>query len=402
MSVFKVTNPEKMRSILDTFSALDDIRWSEEANYNLINYCCDDLIASEKLLTHWLCYITDRQMPFERIWDVGGYVISHLVRSYTRTPEKSVKDLLSVYLRRDGKNMRMESPIENPTPRLKPYGITGNTVSFASRYMPEDSILIFRTLSVLDRVANRSLSRFINTAAEGEADTGKAIRRVAASLNRLTYEAGGAVSASEYDTRISEEVKNILSFQLKLDREPEEELFGRKRLWCSLRDYLKSPEFNPIFIEALREMGASDINRWKRSNPGLKAALHVLELPGDVWNNADIFRQGLFSPYVANERKTWDMPRTVRKIYEILGRPSSFYPEQLDVTFDFIPRMCERRMCSVCLFGDGIKEVCHQKKNLLCPVVLSSCGYRYRCNPENCRLKTDQVRGFCMSSSLAL
>ncbi|MGQ9723188.1 MAG: hypothetical protein ACUVXA_17935 [Candidatus Jordarchaeum sp.] len=33
--------------------------------------------------------------------------------------------------------------------------------------------MIFRTLAVLDRVTNRSLSQFINIAAEGEADTGK-------------------------------------------------------------------------------------------------------------------------------------------------------------------------------------------------------------------------------------
>lgn len=115
--------------------------------------------------------------------------------------------------------MRMESPIENPNPRLKRYGIAGNTVSFASRYMPEDSVLIFRTLAVLDRVTNRSLSQFINIAAEGEADTGKAIRRVAASLNRLTYVAGGAVSASEYEVRINGEAKNTSDFQLKPDQE---------------------------------------------------------------------------------------------------------------------------------------------------------------------------------------
>jgi len=398
MPSFAITDPERLCSIFGIFSALDDIRWSEEGNYCLINYCCDDLSPDEKLLTHWLCYITDRQMPFERIWDVGGYVISHLVRSYTRTPRKIVKDLLSSYLRRNGKNMRLEAPLENTNTRLKRYGIVDNTVTFASRYMPEDFVLIFRTLAVLDIVADRSLSRFIHAAGEGEADMAKAIRRVATSLNRLTYVSGGAVSASEYNIRINEELKKISDFELKQDRAPEGGFFGRKRLWCSLRDYLKSPEFNPMFVEALREAGVSDARRWERSNPALKAALHALELPGDVWNNAKVFRQGLFSPYIANERKTWDMPRTVRRIYEMLGRPDNFYPEQLDVTFDFVPRMCERTMCSVCLFGGGIRNVCHQKKNFLCPVALYSCGYRHRCTLETCRFKTDRVRGFCRNS----
>jgi hypothetical protein len=400
MPALEVTEPKKLRSILAVFSALDEIRWSEEANYNLINYCCDDLSPSEKFLTHWLCYVTDRQMPFERIWAIGGYVISHLVRSYSRTPGRSVKDLLSSYVKREGKNMRMESPLESSNPRLKRYGIAGNTVSFASRYMPEDLVLIFRTLVILDRIADRSLPRFVHTVAKGAADMGKAIRRVATALNRLTYVAGGAVSALEYDVQVNKEAKKIPDFELMPDRKAEGELFGRKRLWCSLRDYLKSPEFNPIFVEALRDAGASDPHRWERSNPALKAALYALELPGDVWNNAEIFRNGLFRPYMANERKTWDMPRTVRKIYELLGPKSGFYPEQLDVTFDFVPRMCERSMCSVCLFGGGIRETCHQKKGLICPVALHSCGYRHRCNPQTCRFRTDRVRGLCLSSIL--
>ena len=96
------------------------------------------------------------------------------------------------------KNMRLESPIENENPRLKLYGIVGNTVSFASRYMPEDLVLIFYTLAAFERVTDRSVSRFIHTAAEGGVDTAKAIRRVASAMNRLTYVAGGTVSASEY------------------------------------------------------------------------------------------------------------------------------------------------------------------------------------------------------------
>jgi len=36
------------------------------------------------------------------------------------------------------------------------------------------------------------------------------------------------------------------------------------------------------------------------------------------------------------------MPRTARRLYEFLQSvsPMRFYPEQLDVSFDFVPRMC--------------------------------------------------------------
>jgi len=96
-----VTDVERMSAILEVFSLLDDTRWNQEPTddlsdycYNLINYCTHDLTEDEKLLTHWLCYITDRRMPFKRVWDVGGYVISHLVRRYTVQRDRSVREVL--------------------------------------------------------------------------------------------------------------------------------------------------------------------------------------------------------------------------------------------------------------------------------------------------------------------
>jgi hypothetical protein len=52
-----------------------------------------------------------------------------------------------------------------------------------------------------------------------------------------------------------------------------------------------------------------------------------------------------FTPYLEvplkkNGEKKWDMPKTAREIYKSLP-PAAFYPEHLDVTFDFAPRMCE-------------------------------------------------------------
>jgi len=400
MKKFSVSEPEKMSAILNIFSKLDDIRWNGPGNYNLINYCRDDLTDDEKLLTHWLCYIVDRQMPFERIWDIGGYVLSNLVHGYTSNPDRDVRQLLKDYYEVDPKNgnLTFKSRLESPNQRLSRYGISSGPVRFASRYIPEDLILIYRTLVILDKRANRSLATYMSHAFAEHLDFELEVQRLAQILNQLTYAGGGRLSASEADQRLDKVDRDISCFEV--DLEANEKLSGRKRLWCSLRDYLKSPEFNPHFVAALRRSGYQHADRWKRSSPDLKKALKVLELPGDVWNNFEIFRKGLFTPNINNPRKSWDMPKTVREIYQQLSNieRDSFYPEQLDVTFDFVPRMCEESMCKVCFFGGGIRNTCHQNKDLLCPVALYSCGYVHQCNPEDCALKEDSVKGLCVEA----
>ncbi len=101
--------------------------------------------------------------------------------------------------------------------------------------------------------------------------------------------------------------------------------------------------------------------------------------------------------YLENNPKTWDMPRTVREIYNLLADDlhGTFYPEQLDVTFDFVPRMCERQMCHVCIFGGGVSRLCHRQTGLLCPVPLVACGYQHACDPDHCAFKDDQAKAAC-------
>jgi len=70
---------DKLTEIFKIISFYDDFRWEFSHNYNLINFFEKDLDADTKIFTHWLCYITDRQMPFQRIWDIGGFVFSELI-----------------------------------------------------------------------------------------------------------------------------------------------------------------------------------------------------------------------------------------------------------------------------------------------------------------------------------
>lgn len=400
MQDIQVTDPDKMRLILETFAGLDEIRWGMPANYNSINYCTENLSADEKLLTHWLSYIMDRQMPFQRVWDIGGYVVSHLVRRFSSDRNRSVDGIVSDYIRgKDEGKVYLECPHEKPANgTLALWGITGDTVPFSSRYPPEDGIRIYRTLCILDTISGRSMAHFLERAIGGESNHARAIKKMAYALDAMTYSKVGKVTSSNFSERMKQQGKATADFTLNdtCMKDP----FDRKRLWCSLREYLKSPEFNDVFVAALREIHAEAPEKWHRSNKALKSALGVLELPGDVWNNSELFRDGLFRPYFVNEPKSWDMPRTVRKIYNLLSEsgPLQFYPEQLDVSFDFVPRMCERNMCDVCFFGEGIERTCHNKAGVFCPVALYSCGYRYFCDPDKCRFRLDSVKGLCKKS----
>jgi len=72
----KIKDKNKLIRIFKTISWLDKCRWKNKNNYDFINFFKEDLTNCEKILTHWICYITNRQIPFEIIWDKGGYVFS--------------------------------------------------------------------------------------------------------------------------------------------------------------------------------------------------------------------------------------------------------------------------------------------------------------------------------------
>ena len=67
-------------------------------------------------------------------------------------------------------------------------------------------------------------------------------------------------------------------------------------------------------------------------------------------------------------------------------------PEQFDITFDFVPRMCTQSNCSLCPYGKEIglgqdlSKICIKDSSKYCPVVLVCCGYKKMCDPNNCTL----------------
>ena len=74
---------------------LDKARWSKGASSSLIpGPIFDSLDACDQILTHWLCYITDQQRPWQDVWQQGGPIFAEIVKHYKRT--SNADELLSI------------------------------------------------------------------------------------------------------------------------------------------------------------------------------------------------------------------------------------------------------------------------------------------------------------------
>ncbi len=144
-----------LKKIFKIISFYDEVRWASISNYNLINFYKNTLDDDERLLTHWLCYIADRQMAFERIWEVGGFVFSELTNQFK---EKGDLQLLNPnhtnsFIEENGKGgytFKSNSKV-NDNPILKQsydYKET-DIVKFTPRYYPSDYFSILYTFDIL-------------------------------------------------------------------------------------------------------------------------------------------------------------------------------------------------------------------------------------------------------------
>jgi hypothetical protein len=377
-----------LSNIFKTISWLDDKRWNVEYNYNFVNFFKNDLSNCEKILTHWICYITDRQMPFEIVWDKGGYVFSELVYEYSRntlSPQQP-KQIFDKYYDKYKDNKDKE--------RFR-FKSTDN-VYFASRYVTDDYEKISQTLEVLNKSEyKRNIVVYIIDIIRKFKDSEDLLVRVACGLHLLSYHLDRKKAIAEKVTRIINENEK---FEKKLSEFKKTSTRGKKRLWCCIRDYKKGL-YHQIFNSAINEVASENAEELIKKWDGLP--MNQIELPGDVWNNSPLFRDNLFSNILDVDKipKTWGMPDVVRELYNQIKKDKDahdFYPEQFDITFDFVPRMCNKKLCRVCLFGrDGVESICIPTKDKYCPVALVSCGYIAKCMEAGCILKSGISKGIC-------
>lgn len=377
---------------------LDEMRWCSESNYNLIrNEYFANLSDDKKILVHWILYITDRQMPFEKIWKEGGYVFSGIVNEFACGCSYH----------------SLESFVQHDQEKLK-FSYDGH--SFASRFVSTDLkciLLTLRNLSIPDydrnivTYINKTFNVYKHLVIANKALGANNINLIAFILYLLSYKhvknnqgADEKRTIKHYFTEVDnfhDSFKQIINDQIHFNKEYREFIKNRfdskKRVWCSVRDYLKSKEFHKCFINAL---AALPNNEYLSEIMEDESEQFNLELPGDVWNLKSSFIDNLVVPNLGLKSTNYS-----KALREALQRP--YYPELFDLTFDFVPRMCSspanlinNSMCKICFFGNsGMGMYCHKDKNMACPVLMISCGYFSMCVPEKCPIAEKIGIGIC-------
>ncbi len=397
----------------------DEIRWKETSNYNLINFYRKGLDNDTKLLTHWICYITDRQMDFKRIWDVGGFVFSELVDQYKKTGKLNLlnPNVEESFIKKNGDNDKKKkdgyhfvskSKVGNNEILKKDYLLNADDiVEFTPRYYPADYFSILLTFYSLEEYG-RSLTKFIATQIEKHREKEDMIKRVLFSLYLLTYYGIGKIrkegqikrkdidnffknieKAKERNETISSILNNDEDFEKEFKKFKKDAIFKQKRAWCSLRDFFKSPEFSKYFKESLEKENVDTRDLFTINS------FRQFELPGDVWNNNSKFRMCILeNTEYENSKKS--LNKILREYYDKNKEDlDDCYPEQFDVTFDFVPRMCAQDNCEICPIGfmkgkgSNFQKTCVKNKNYYCTVSLINCNYKIRCLGNNCKLVND-------------
>ena len=393
---------EKLLGSWPIIKWLDDARWSKGASKSLIpGPVFDSLSPNSKILTHWLCYITDQQRPWQDVWMMGGPIFAEVVQHYEDTARADdTLDLLLEFtsINTEGsvdifssKQQRIDGKTMTYTPRFGSHmvsiagtlcilaGFEGNMITYLSSNIP----FIFRTSSVQDDSPTLRMAFLYYLLSYNDIHT----RMTTFHNQRREFE------------QDLEQRRRYIDELLRSGNKLENTYYGwirhrfHKRLWASFRDYVKPGSYHePIFIEALKQSKATSIVDLLEQNR--KQVLCALELPGDTWNLA--FNKRLFDSKINH-------PADLRQYYDQLRLEGilsdDFYPEQFDMSFDFAPRMCESGEQELCPLKKSSKLAYYcfgnTGKGKLCPVTKILCSYESDCVPTVCPILTGTIDDIC-------
>jgi hypothetical protein len=406
-----------LNDVFKITSFIDQARWSKKSHYGQVNFYKSDLPDDTKILTHWLCYITDRQTAFERVWDVGGFIFSELVDTikkekdlnllnpksdksfYIRRGDYTYKELYNINSADYDKQLFVSRSKVGKNERLIRYNLKPDTTAyFIPRYYPADYRSILSTFCILYKY-NFNLTKYIIVVLSRLEGDENLIPKLLFSLYLLTY---FEIKQPEYTdilysekelekakSRADQAIEIINSdnlFTKGFEKFKKGDIYNQKRAWCSLRDFFKSPEFSKYFFNSVDHEGYKNVSSLKSEK-----LLTQFELPGDVWNNNPKFRSCILRGTKYQKKSKDSLAKILRDMYNNEDI-SEGYPEQFDITFDLVPRMCEKDNCDICPYNiingknKEFEKLCIQDESYYCPVLLTSCNYRMKCKGAECKL----------------
>ena len=405
---------EKLLKVWEIVDWLDKARWNPlEAKKGIIpSPVFENLTNSQKILVHWLLYITDQQRPYMDVWMKGGPIFVEVVSDYNQNRRSSLQ-LLKDFTHPNSRTKGVDV-FSSRTQQ-----INGENIQYTPRYGMH-ILSIARTLYLLESF-DRNIIKFLANnwdfveSACDEFQGDNQVSRIAFLLFMLSYAeiTRGIVSFHRNEREIKrdvesygKQVRRLLSNRNDLTIEFKKWSKGKKyhkRLWAALRDYLK-PEspFCGYFKGALEDNGSKDFREFLSQNqPSILASI---EIPGDIWNLR--FFKKIFQGSISS-------PAELRERYENLKGAGlirdELYPEQYDVSFSFSPNMCDELMEAYCPFkaNSRIQEFCLVRLGMmplkkLCPVAMITCGFEYYCQPEDCPIKDGLSEDLCSGCSVKI
>jgi len=359
-------------------SWLDSVRWTGKQPDNPALRLVEDAKTNDRVLAHWLAYVTNRMRPWEDVCSRGALVFSRVAADYAmkKPPPSAVDEFIESYRAPPASGQKMGGwrlPAHDDAP-------------YKSRF-PDDDASIYRTLNLLAHLG-WSLGSWLKKLIDDLAGKEHALRRIAQRLDILTYRL--SISKDEALTLLGNEKELETDF---VQWNPQAHV-GRKRLWAALRDYRKP---GSRWHGYLQDCGAN----WPQENFDLAQ----LELPGDVWNEQ--FFKHLVQPLAARAgiEIVGNSALVARRIYDVVRRlepGTAFYPEQFDVSFDFARRMCDTMACWCCPFwrrrppfSINPIELCRREQGQPCALLLITSGYLAEPDDSGCPFCQGLVDGLC-------
>lgn len=274
---------------------LDEVRWMKENAGGAVFNRNVKLKNDEIILAHWLLYITERQMPFEQIWEKGSIVFSEIVKKYSssktldcitlNTGESGEKR--TTFFGLDGKkdndgkptysftSLKKLNNLEDPVKKKVEKYYTKKEkedqnliVEFKSRFFTDDYLSMSYTLHTLSNSFNGSIIKYLaeivssicSLNLEDEEKVNNSILGMAYALYRLTY------NYSDKDTLYfaDKNSKDKISYKTNFSHFMKSEFQARaeKRTENILNDLFSTPETLLNNVKVFYKSNAADAAKY--------------------------------------------------------------------------------------------------------------------------------------------